>query len=119
MPGPESETITDQESASAFPVTRTRPPAGVYFTAFETRLPKICWQSVASVTTTVSAESARASQSSWRAEATGANWRSISAIRAPIVNEPRADRSRALDDSRVVEISAGEAQAGRRRGRPS
>ena len=87
--GPESETITDQESAPAFPVTRTRPPAGVYFTALETRLPKICWQRVASVTTTLSGESARASQSSWRARAIGANWRSISAIRAPIVNEPR------------------------------
>ena len=30
---------------------RTRPPAGVYFRAFETRLPKICWQREASVRT--------------------------------------------------------------------
>ena len=51
MPGPESETITDQESASALPETRTRPPIGVYFRALETRLPKICWQREASVTT--------------------------------------------------------------------
>ena len=42
--------------------------------------------------------------------ATGANWRSISSIRAPIVNEPRADRSRALDDARVVEVAARQAQ---------
>ena len=51
MPGPESETITDQESASAFPMTRTMPPTGVYLRALETRLPKICWQREASVTT--------------------------------------------------------------------
>ena len=56
-------------------------PTGVYFRALETRLPKICWQRDASVTTTDSGRSAWDSQLICRAEATGANWRSISSIK--------------------------------------
>ena len=50
-----------------FPMTRTCPPTGVYFRALETRLPKICWQREASVTTDGLGGSARDSQWSWRA----------------------------------------------------
>src|SRR5947207_550135 len=53
---------------------RTVPPAGVYFSAFETRLPTICWHREASVTTVASGELTCDSQWTWRVAAIGEFW---------------------------------------------
>ena len=108
MPGPESETVTDQESASALPETRTWPPIGVYFNALETRLPRICWQREASVTTRLSGGSIRDSQRTCRAAAVGRELAGDLVDQGADGERAEAERPGALDDPGVIEVAARE-----------
>ena len=102
-------TATHQSSGPDWTSTRTWPPRGVYLMALETRLPKICWQSEASVTTRDSGSSADVSQPSPAACAGSRNCRSISRTIAPTENVPSEGRG-AAGQSGIVKIAAGEAE---------
>ena len=106
MPGPESETVTDQESASTLPTTRTRPPDRRVFQRVRHQVAEdlLAAGGIRHHRRTPG-NRRRDSQWTWRAAAIGANWRSISWIRAPMVKLPEAERAGALDEAGVVEVA--------------
>ena len=111
MPGPESETVTDQQSASALPVTSNRAPLGRVLDGVRDEIAEnlLAKRGVGDHDGLggVGAHFPVELRARARPGQTGGRSRAIS---APIVNEPRQIGPRALDDARVVEVSAREAQ---------